>query len=172
MTRKLVVVTFIAFTLLLLFALGACRKPVFEPSLNYIPPLVLSVSISDSLPAKAVQDLKLDHIKGIQIKHYSGLYSNYFEYEADKVLMLNTISALPFSIYAAAADSTCYQIPFETIEMMQQNLPEGEFENTAFFWNSNREDVEVYQCLKPPYRHIIQIPKNSNRILHRIEFTG
>jgi len=156
----------------LLFILGACRKPVVESSLNYIPPLVFSTSIYDSLPASAVDALKLGNITGLKIQHHDGRYANYFEYEADKDLLLNTISSLPFSMNVVVADTTCYRIPFEALEMIRQNLQGGELQNTAFFWNSNRSDVEVYECLKPPYRHIIQIPKNSNRILHRVEFTG
>ena len=172
MSRTLIARTFIAVTLVLLFALGACRKPVFESPLADIPPLVLTTPISDSLPIKAIEALKLGSVQGIKIKHHNGSYSNYFEYQAEQTQLLNIISALPFSMDARAADSTCNQVSFELIEGVRRNLSGVELENTAFFWNSDRDDVAVYQCLKPPYLHIIQIHKASKRVLHRIEFVG
>src|SRR6187551_767845 len=99
-----------SFSLLVLFAFGACKKPVFEPSLNYVPPLVLATSIYDSLPANAIETLKLGNITGVQIKHHNGQYSNYFEYDADKVVLLKVMAALPIGIHARVADTRCYEI--------------------------------------------------------------
>ena len=155
-----------------LFALCACKKPVMEVSLDYVPPLILSTSIYDSLPAKAVNTLQLEHVNGVKIKHYDGSYTNYFEYDADKNLLLQTISSLPIPINAEIADVSCQRISFQEIDMMRKGLRVEEFESTASFWNAAGTDVEIYQCLKPPYRHIIRVSKNSNRILHRVEFTG
>ena len=77
--------------LLVMIALGACKKPVLEIPLDFIPPLVLSTSIQDSLPSAAVKILKLDGVSGLKIKHHNGMYASYFEYEADKSLLINTI---------------------------------------------------------------------------------
>ena len=158
--------------LVTLFAWGACKKPVFEPSLNYIPPLVLSTSIHDSLPAGAIKALNLDNITGLQIRHHNGQYSNYFEYEADKALLLKLMDALPISLNATIADTRCYQISIEDFNVVRRGLQPDEFQNTTSFWQAGETDVEVFQCIKPPYRHLIQITKNSNRIIHRVEFTG
>jgi hypothetical protein len=161
-----------SFSLLVLFAFGACKKPVFEPSLNYVPPLVLSTSIYDSLPANAIQTLNLGNITGVQIKHHNGEYSNYFEYDADKALLLKVMATLPIAINARVADTRCYEISFEDFETFQGLLQPGEFQNAMSFWEADRSDLQVYQCIKPPFRHIIQMSKNSKRILHRIEFMG
>jgi hypothetical protein len=158
--------------LLVVLALGACKKPVLEIPLNFIPPLVLSTSIHDSLPPAAIKVLKLDGVSGLKVKHHNGMYASYFEYEADKNLLLNTISTLPFSMDANKADTRCHLISPEQIDVMQQGLLPGEFENTTFFWNADRSHLKVYECIKPPYRHTIQMSENSNRILHRIELLG
>ena len=164
----------ILFTIPLVFclALGACKKPVLEIPLNFIPPLVLSTSIQDSLPATAIKVLKLDGVSGLKIKHHNGMYASYFEYEADKELLLNTISSLPFSMDATKADTRCHLISLQQIDILRQNLLPGEFENTTFFWNVDRSHMKVFECIKPPYRHTIQMSENSNRILHRIELLG
>jgi hypothetical protein len=158
--------------LLILLALGACKKPVLEIPLDYIPPLVLSTSIQDSLPAAAIKVLKLDGVSGLKIKHHNGMYASYFEYEADKNLLVNTISNLPFSMDAAKADTRCHPISLQQIDVIRQNLLPGELENTTFFWNVDRSHLKVFECIKPPYRHTIQMSENSNRILHRIELLG
>ena len=158
--------------LLVVLALGSCKKPVLEIPLDFIPPLVLSTSIQDSLPPAAIKVLKLDGVSGLKIKHHNGMYASYFEYEADKNLLLNTISTLPFSMDANKADTRCHLISLEQIDALRQNLLPGEFENTTFFWNVDRTHLKVYECIKPPYRHTIQVSENSNRILHRIELLG
>jgi hypothetical protein len=158
--------------LMLLLALGACKKPVLEVPLDFIPPLVLSTSIHDSLPAGAVKALQLEGITGVKIKHHNGMYASYFEYEADKNLLLKTISTLPFSMNAAKADTRCNPISFQQIEVMREHLLPGELENTTFFWEINQSQLKIFECIKPPYRHTIQMKENSNLILHRIELLG
>ena len=163
---------FFTIPLLVLLALGACKKPVLEIPLDFIPPLVLSTSIQDSLPPAAIKVLKLDGVSGLKIKHHNGMYASYFEYETDKNLLLNTISTLPFSMDANKADTRCHLISSEQIDVMRQDLLPGEFENTTFFWDVDRSHLKVYECIKPPYRHTIQMSENSNQILHRIELLG
>jgi hypothetical protein len=155
--------------LMLLLALGACKKPVLEVPLDFIPPLVLSTSIHDSLPSGAVKALHLEGITGVKIKHHNGIYASYFEYEADKSLLLKTISALPFHMDAAKADTQCYRISTEELGIIKQKLQPQELENTLFFWNVNHSALTIFECIKPPFRHTIQMTENSRRILHRIE---
>ena len=158
--------------LIFLLALGACKKPVLEVPLDFIPPLVLSTSIQDSLPAEAVKVLKLEGVSGLKIKHHNGKYASYFEYDADKNLLLKTIAALPFSMDATMADTRCHFISQEELDMIRKNLQPNEFENTPFFWDADRATLDVFECIKPPFRHTIQVSKNSNHILHRIELLG
>ena len=155
--------------LILLLALGACKKPVVEVPLDFIPPLVLSTSIHDSLPSGAVKALHLEGITGVKIKHHNGMYASYFEYEADKNLLLKTISALPFHMDATKADTQCYSISIQDLEIIKQKLQPQELENTAFFWNVDQSAVTIFECIKPPFRHTIQVTENSRHILHRIE---
>ena len=67
-----------------IFALGTCKKPILETAESTIPPLILSTAILDSLPFEAAMALNIDTVTGIKIKHYSGLFANYFEYNTDK----------------------------------------------------------------------------------------
>jgi hypothetical protein len=100
------------------------------------------------------------------------MYASYFEYEADKNLLVNTISNLPFSMDAAKADTRCHSISFQELDVIRQNLQPYEFENTTSFWNVDRSNLKVFECIKPPFRHTIQMTDGSNRILHRIELLG
>jgi hypothetical protein len=158
--------------LVILLALGACKKPVMEVPLGFVPPLVLATSIQDSLPLNAVKVLSLEGVSGLKIQHYNGLYTSYFEYEADKNLLLNTISALPFRMDDKKADTRCHLISRGDLEDIKQNLQPQELENSSFFWNADPSDLKVFECVKPPFRHTIQMKRNSNRILHRIELLG
>ena len=124
---------FFTIPLLLLLTLGACKKPVLEIPLAFIPPLVLSTSIQDSLPPAAVRVLGLGGVSGLKIKHHNGMYASYFEYEADKNLLLSTISTLPFSMDANKADTRCHLISLDQIAVMRQDVLPGELENTTFF---------------------------------------
>src|SRR5688572_29333541 len=143
--------------LVLLLVLGACKKPVLEISSDFVPPLVLSTSIHDSLPPGAIKVLELEGVSGLKIKHYNGMYASYFEYDAtDKNLLLNTISALPFRMDATKADAQCHLISFQELDVIRQNLQPYEFENTTSFWNVDRSNMKVFECIKPPFRHTIQ----------------
>ncbi len=158
--------------LLGLFALGACKKPVLEGKLDYVPPLVLSTSIHDSLPSKVVKTLKLDGLTGLKYKYVTGLYSSYFEYQADPALLLETLSALPFSMHGDMADTHCHAATFQEFDLSRQKLTLAEYESESFFWDIDRAEVELFECRKPPFLHTIQITKRTNRIFHRIQFIG
>jgi hypothetical protein len=165
--------SFSLFAILLgLFALGACKKPALEGKLDYIPPLVLSTSIHDSLPAKAVETLMLNGLAGLKYKYVTGLHSSYFEYYADPTLLFKTLSELPFSMNGVMADTRCQSSTFHEFDLLRQNLTLAEYESESFFWDVDRSEVEVFECLKPPFRHTIQVTKKTNRIFHRIQFLG
>ena len=134
--------------------------------------MVLYTSILDSLPVEAAKSLKIDKVTGIKIKQYDGSYANYFEYNADKELLLTTLSSLPFALNVVVADTTCYRLDSKELALIRQQIASSEYNAATAFWNTDFTNVEVYECLKPPYRHTVQISKNSNRIFHRIEFVG
>jgi len=167
---KYPVQTFCSFLLpLFLLAAGACKKPILEVTESTVPPLVLTTSIGDSLPAKAISSLDLDGLTGIKIQHYSGLYCSYFEYNADKKLLLETISTLPFPLHAKYSDIICHRISTADLDMIRRGLSKIELESVPAFWDADLSNAEIFECVKPPFRHTLQIAKASNRILHRIE---
>jgi hypothetical protein len=164
---------FIIFSaLLLLFSLGACKKPILETGERVIPPLVLSTSIYDSLPGHAIRELQLTEVTGLKFKYYTGHYTSYFEYSADKEVLLKVLSELPFTMGVSSADTTCRQISPREIGSIRRRISTTELEGSSFFWNVDNGNVEVFECLKPPFRHIVQISNNSKKVLHRIEFLG
>jgi hypothetical protein len=157
--------------LLALLALGACKKPVLEITDKTVPPLVLSASIRDSLPQTVVKALQLDNVTGVKIQYYNGLHATYFEYQADKDLLLQLLSALPFPAAAHKADTRCHGLSAHELKILQRKISPVETEVAASFWNTDVPTLEIFECIKPPYRHTIQVT-NDNRILHRVEFLG
>lgn len=162
----------IVFGLLLpifLLMAGACKKPVLEITDGTIPPLVLATPIEDSLPAQTIIDLKLEGISGLKIQYYSGLHNSYFEYDADKDVLLNAISALPFPMNANISDTRCRMISFQTFNTLKKTISNTELESLPRFWNAAESRYQVFECIKPPYRHILQFENGSQHVLHRVE---
>src|SRR5688500_11266598 len=147
--------------ILFLFALGACKKPVLETGVHEIPPLMLSTSIHDSLPQHAIKELHLDETTGLKFKYHTGHYTSYFEYSADKELLLKVLSELPFTMDVSSADTTCRQISSMEIDSIRRRISDTELQGSSFFWDADSVNAEVFECLKPPFRHIVQISSNS-----------
>jgi hypothetical protein len=154
---------------LFLILAGSCKKPILEIHEGTIPPLVLATSIHDSLPEKTIRDLKLEGITGIKIQYYSGVYSKYFEYVADKTVVLDAISELPFPMNANRSDTRCRPIPFQDLNFIQKTISPVELQSASDFWSPERSKEEVFECIKPPFRHIIITAPNSLLVRHRIE---
>jgi hypothetical protein len=152
-----------------LLTLGACKKPVLEITDGSVPPMVLMTAIEDSLPAKTITALNLHGLTGLKIQYYSGLHNSYFEYDANKDLLLDAISALPFPMNAGISDTRCRQISFRTFHSVRKNISATETESTIDFWNTADSEYQRFECVKPPYRHILQIENGTDHILHRIE---
>ena len=155
-----------------LITAGACKKPVLEVTDGTIPPMVLTAAIEDSLPSKTIRALSLEGVTGLKVQYYSGIHTSYFEYEADKNLLLETISELPFPMNSNVSDTRCRQIPLQTLTLQKQNISAVELERASHFWQPSGMDYEVFECIKAPFRHTLRIAKNSNQILHRIELLG
>jgi len=154
---------------LFLLAAGACKKPVLEVTDGTIPPLVLATAIEDSLPPKTIMALHLEGITGLKLQYYSGLHTSYFEYEADKDILLDTISALPFPMNSNISDTRCRKISFQTLNAMKKNINVTEIESAARFWDTAESQYQVFECIKPPFKHTLQVESGSRHILHRIE---
>jgi hypothetical protein len=162
------------FPLLIILVLGTCKKPQFETHDNYnkVPPIILSTSLKDSLPAEAIKVLKLGEVTGIKIQYITGVHASYFEYQADPNAVLTMLSQLPFFMNTLKADTVCHQIPLHDLNLIKQKLSVTEIESTQSFWNTSQAEVEIYECIKPPFKHTVITSENSNHILHRVEFLG
>ena len=57
-----------------------------------IPPLIVSASLTDSLPEEMVSKLGLTNVNGTKFKYRSGAFASYFEYRADKEVLLRSLS--------------------------------------------------------------------------------
>jgi hypothetical protein len=156
--------------LLIIFSLGACKKPILEVTSNVVPPMILATALEDTLPSSAVEAMDVRGVTGLKIQYYSGLFTSYFEYDIDKGLLLKTISELPFTHSASLADTLCREIavtemaqPWEDLSMTKSDFTLPDLQN---------KETHIFECLKPPYRHTLVLTKKSNRIHHRIEFLG
>lgn len=154
---------------LFLMTLGACKKPVLEVTDGTIPPLVLATAIEDSLPRNTVEELHLEGITGLRVQYYSGLHNSYFEYHAEKNLLLEAISSLPFPMNSSLSDTRCRSISFQDFVARKKNISSTELETAPRFWNINEADYQIFECIKSPYRHILQLEHGSDHVLHRIE---
>lgn len=160
------------FPCLLILSAMSCKKPMqsnITPHPEDIPPLVLTTSLDDTLPAKSMKALKLEKVTGLKVKYITGHYASYFEYEADRQDVLRVISQAPFSRDAVVADTVCRKVSYVDLALLKENISEAEISNGSSFWNVDLEEFDVYECLKSPVRHLILISKHSRRVLHRIE---
>ncbi len=160
---------------LFLLAIVACKKPGhldLQPLSNYDLPLIVNVSLRDTLPKKALEMLKIDDVTGIKVKYLNGHSNSYFAYEADRKSIISVISNLPFSKYAVRADTRCRKVQSSDLDLYKSQVPTIEVEHTAFFWDANHKQFDVYECIKPPLKHTLLIGRDSKQILHRVEFLG
>lgn len=164
-----------ALPFLLLFSLCSCKKTDRQNVVRgheLIPPLVVRTTLYDSLPPDAIRHLQLENIGGLKVKYSTGRYVSYFEYSANSDTVLNVIANLPFSKHTPLADTSCRKVPSESLQQLRSLVSIEEQTTGTSFWDANMNDVEVYECLKAPFRHVLVISKNSSRILHRIEYKG
>ena len=151
---------------------NADRKTGVE-YIKSLPPMVMTTSLSDSLPVSAIQFLGLDeHLKGTKIIFGGGRYVKYFEYDADRTVVLTMLSHLPFSKYAQRSDVGAREINFAQLDVLRSSLKQEEFERAPAFWNADQSQFEIYESVKEPIMHTVLINKKTNRILHRMEYRG
>jgi hypothetical protein len=158
--------------LLLLLSIVACKKPNLDAGSlsNDISPIIFYTSLADTLPAKTYQQLHVDHVTGIKIKDLQGHEVRYFEYQADRDILLKALSHTPFEKYALLSDTVCRRITFN--ELSTINISPAERKASSFFWDSEEDEYEVYACIKSPMKHWVLINRSSRKILHRIEYIG
>jgi len=162
------VLPFVLPCLLLLGLLVKRHKPEhFEAAQNEA--VVFETSMRDTLPEKVLHRLGLGDQTGIKIQYRNGHYASYFDYQANSKDLLQAISCLPFSKYATRADATYHSFSVTELETLKHLISATELEGASFFWSADLSEYEMYEALKPPFRHTLLINKNSDRVLHRIE---
>lgn len=160
---------------LLLAAVFICKKPAhLKGDSSFLSePRTYLTSLQDSLPEKALQELKIhERVLGTKIKYPSGLYASYFEYESDSKTLIRTLGRLPFSRAEILADTVAHPIAIGEFNELKASVSLAEQEHAAVFWNTSLNDIVVYECIKAPFRHTLLISKTSSRVLHRIALEG
>jgi hypothetical protein len=155
------------FSLILLFALGSCKKPVLEVASKTIPPLILATTISDSLPTETIATLGLENTTGLKMMYRSGLYVSYFRYHADKSTVLQTLAGLPFTPQSHIADTLCRRISPADLSRPWDDLSTED--PSMYVPDLNDHVIEIFECNKPPFRHTVITRTDSNEIFHRVE---
>lgn len=161
--------------LLIILSAFACKKPahIGKSDLSEeMSAIVFATSLSDTLPQKTLEQLKVTDAMGIKIASTNGTYVSYFEYKAEPCNVVKALTNLAFSKAAVLADTTCRRIPNKNLDELKSQVSLLEVEHSDFFWTANSGGMEAFECIKPPFKHTLIVDKNSTRIFHRIEFLG
>lgn len=164
------------FPFVMVMSLFACHRPshldVTADEMD-VSMLTKQVALKDTLPEHIIKSLHLQDVVGMQFSYPDGHIVRYFDYEADQDALLLAISNLPFNKYARRADTSCRSVPSEYISVnLRSQVNSTEINDWPVFWDSANESFEAYECEKAPARHILLINRGTNRVLHRVEFTG
>jgi hypothetical protein len=164
--------TAILFIVILMLAFTGCKKSADYEALidssHEDVPLITTVSLEDSLPKGALEQLGVQQLQGIRVEHAWGDTTSYFAYRTDAVALLRRISALPFR-RGQQADTLCRLMPqpFSTAGLHLLSVPEQQA--SAFFWPADAREYVHYECIKGKQRHTILVSKTNATVLHRIE---
>jgi hypothetical protein len=164
------VLAFLLPTLLILATFVTKRGTYLEAVAD--EPTVLEVSLFDTMPSRAVQAFGIEDVRGVKIELPNGAYASYFRYEANPSDVLQAIASLPFPLYAERADTLCLPLTSREIELLKNLASEREKKEASFFWSADLSEYDLFESLKPPFRHTLMINKKTNQILHRIELVG
>jgi hypothetical protein len=132
------------------------------------PPLILATSLKDSVSQNAIVTLGLDNVPGVKFKYRNGSFASYFSYRANKQDLLRAMALLPVQIGSHVADTTYRQIAFSDLHKIRNDAHGVEIENAASFWQTSEDNFEAFECLKPPFRHVILVSKSSDQVFHRV----
>lgn len=135
---------------------------------SLFPPLILATSLEDSLPAEVVADLDVADVKGVKIKYRDGLYASYYKYSADREKLLSALAQLAIPIQDRIADTSYRKLTPAELEMLKQTIRIQELENCHDFWTVHSDEFDIFESLKPPFRHLILLGKADRTVLHRV----
>ena len=134
-------------------------------------PTIQSITLADSIPVEYYRQLTVVEKQGNRIVE-NGKVVTYLEYETDPDQLLKTIARLPFSMHAVRADTTCLEIGFYGFEAVRNSLSESELQAGAYYWSVKPEDYQRFECVKGNEKHTLLIRKDSDQVMHRIEYTS
>jgi hypothetical protein len=164
----------IVISLLLLFALSACKKPMPQgiSDIRSIPSIVFHTSLADTLPKKTYDALNISNISGLKIKDLQGHDVRYFDYETDTKILLTALSEAPFDRNTILSDTLCRKLSLPELRLSMNTMSSLETESASFFWTIDPSQYDIYECIKSPFKHNILVHKKSRKVLHRVELQG
>lgn len=129
---------------------------------------IYPVSLNDTLPEESVKAIGAIEMQGIMIKSNGGLFTAFYEYEADHDKVLLEISKLPFFPDNNISDLKCLSI--ESWKAIQTgHLAKNDAEKVSFFTGANADQYVAYVCRKSPLKHTILLDTRSRNVLHKME---
>lgn len=134
-------------------------------------PITQSTSLADSIPIEYYQQLKVVEKRGNKFFE-KGKAVTYLEYETEANALLKTIGLLPFSKYAVRADTVCIETGFYEFTSLKKSISKEELATGSYFWNIEPTNYQVFECIKGYEKHTLLISRNSDHVLHRIEYTS
>ncbi len=137
---------------------------------NATPPLVLATSLHDSVPAHLLSQMGLPDVNGTKLRFLNGNFASHFRYNAPAERVLRTLSMIPVPFSDVPADTTYRQILHTELNTFVAGLSAYEKEEFPDFVNAASSGLDAYECIKPPFRHIVLINRTDNSVLHRVEY--
>ena len=135
---------------------------------NLLPPLVLRTSLYDSLPANIVDMLDLGAISGTKVKYRNGLYASYYQYSTDRRKLLSAMALMPVPIRDRTADTSYHKLDPGELQALNNSVPLSEFPYDEGFWSASKQDFDIIESVKPPFRHLFLISKSDRMVFHRV----
>jgi hypothetical protein len=167
----------LAFPLIVLLALiffprARERKAGIEKSKVDVPVVSIETNMDNYLPKNSLSRLGLSQVKGTKYVYPDQKEASYFEYTADENLLLDTISLLPFKKGNDDVNTFCNDISLEDVEDIKKATPMDEVWDAASFWSIDHSGFHSYQCVKPPFIHLLLVDPQTNKVYHRVETIG
>ena len=137
---------------------------------NATPPVVFGTSLHDSVPAHLLSQMGLPDVNGTKLKFLNGNFASHFRYNAPAERVLRTLSMIPVPFSDVLADTTYRRIPHLELNTFVAGLSAFEKDEFPDFVNAASSGVDAYECIKPPFRHIVLISRTDNSVFHRVEY--
>ncbi|RYZ51830.1 MAG: hypothetical protein EOP49_10875 [Sphingobacteriales bacterium] len=126
-----------------------------------------AISIQGIVPSlKGIRELK--EIDGVQ-NECGILYVEYFRYRAPKPLVLAAIDQItPQTVNDYQSDRKC---KITTAGDLNNAIsPDERTKESNFFWGFQQlRSVQVFTCIKAPFRHYVIFDSKSDTVYHRVE---